>query len=87
MNIKVDCYAGYRGEETPRRLVFGARAVEVADVIDRWYGPDHRYVKVRGADGATYILRHDLETGTWALTLFDRATADRPAPPPAAARH
>jgi len=87
MNIRVDCYAGYRGEETPRRLLFGDRVVEVADVVDRWYGLDHRYVKVRGADGATYILRHDLETETWALTLFDRAAAEHHHPPPASARH
>lgn len=72
MIIRVDCYAGYRGEETPRRFVLGERRIEVTDVIDCWLGSDHRYFKVVGADGATYILRHDVPTGCWELTMFER---------------
>ncbi len=72
MIIRVDCYAGYRGEETPRRLVIGERRVEVAHVIDRWLAPDHRYFKVEGGDGAVYILRHDVSSGHWELTMFDK---------------
>ncbi len=72
MNIRVECYAGYRGEETPRRFFIGDRAVEVIDVIDRWLAPDHRYFKVGGGDGAVYILRHDVGSERWELTMFDR---------------
>ena len=57
VELKVECYAGYRGEETPRRLDLDGRTVEVLEVIDRWYGPDHRYVKVRGDDRAAYLIR------------------------------
>ena len=46
MIIRVECYAGHRGEETPRRFFLGARPVEVVDVIDRWLAPDHRYFRV-----------------------------------------
>ena len=72
MNIRVECYAGYRGEETPRRFFIGDRTVEVIDVIDRWLAPDHRYFKVGGGDGAVYILRHDVGSERWELTMFDR---------------
>jgi hypothetical protein len=72
MEITVECYAGHRGEETPRRIRFNARAVEVAEVVDRWYGPDYRYFKLLGEDGATYILRHDETAGRWELTSFQR---------------
>ncbi|BDG01091.1 hypothetical protein [Anaeromyxobacter oryzae] len=72
MDLKVECYAGYRGEETPRRLVLGDRRVEVVEVIDRWYGPDHRYFKLRGDDGAVYLVRHDEPADRWELTLFQR---------------
>ncbi len=72
MIIRVECHAGYRGEETPRRFFIGGRRVEVADVIDRWLTPDHRYFKVGGDDGAVYILRHDTGTACWELTMFDR---------------
>ncbi|MBW1751927.1 MAG: hypothetical protein JRJ46_02225, partial [Deltaproteobacteria bacterium] len=46
MRIRVECYAGYRGEETPRRFWLGAKKIEVQDVLDRWMAPDHRYFKV-----------------------------------------
>ena len=70
--LRVECYAGYQGEETPRRFFLGERAREVVDVVDRWLGPDHRYFKVRADDGGTYILRWDLVQGLWELTLFSR---------------
>lgn len=69
--VQVECYAGYRGEETPRRFVIGARRIEVLDVVDRWLAPDHRYFKLRGNDGGTYILREDVAGQRWELTLYD----------------
>lgn len=71
MKIRVDCYSGYRGEETPRRLLIGERAIEVVEVLDQWLAPDHRYFKVLGDDGATYIVRHDMTSLQWELTLFE----------------
>jgi hypothetical protein len=71
--VRVECYAGHRGEQTPRRFYFGAREVTVADVTDQWLAPDHRYFKVKGADGASYILRHDVSADLWELIMFERA--------------
>lgn len=76
MRVDVECHAGYRGEETPRRFSFGERWIEVAETLDRWLAPDHRYFKLRGDDGAEYILRHDVETGGWELTMFSRFPSD-----------
>ncbi len=70
MEIRVECYAGYKAEETPRRLIFDDRTIEVSDVIDQWLAPDHRYFKLRGTDGATYIIRHDVAAGRWELVMF-----------------
>ena len=70
--IRVECYAGYRGEETPRVIVHGEQRIEVADVLDQWLAPTHRYFKLLGKDGHTYIVRHDVVTGAWELTLFQR---------------
>ena len=74
LSIIVNCYAGYRGEETPRSFTLSGRRVEVVDVVDRWIAPDHRYFKVRGDDGAIYILRHDEILQKWELTMFDSGT-------------
>ena len=68
--IRVECYAGYRGEETPLRFYSGERKVEVAEVLDRWLAPDHRYFKVKGDDGGTYIVRYDVPSDRWELTMF-----------------
>lgn len=72
MRVRVECYAGYRGAETPRRLFLGERSVELAEVVDRWLGQDHRYFKVRGDDGATYLLRHEAGEDRWELVQFTR---------------
>lgn len=70
--VSVSCYAGYRGEETPRRFLMGENRVEVREVMDRWLAPDHRYFKLRGDDGALYLLRHDVEADRWELILYRR---------------
>lgn len=72
MEIKVECYAGHRGEETPRRIRFDSRELEVSRILDAWHGPDYRYFKILGADGATYLMRHDERTGVWALVQYQR---------------
>ena len=68
--VRVECYCGYRGEGTPRRFWLGQRAIAVEEVIDRWLAPEHRYFKVRGDDGAVYILRHDPGCDRWELSYF-----------------
>ena len=69
--IKVECYAGYRGEETPVRFYLGTRCIVVAEVLDRWLEPAHRYFKLRGDDKGIYILRHATGDDSWELTMFD----------------
>ena len=71
LSLRVECYAGYRGEETPRRFTIGTRSIEVLEVIDQWLAPDHRYFKVIGDDEGVYILRHDVASSRWELTLYD----------------
>ncbi len=67
MTVAVDCYAGHRGEETPRRFTRGDQRVEIMAVVDRWRTPDHRYFRVRTAD-ETCTLRQDVTSGGWELT-------------------
>ena len=71
LGLRVECYAGHRGEETPRRFFIGARAVEVEEVVDRWLASTHRYFKVLGDDGGTYILRHNVDSHSWEMTMYD----------------
>ena len=70
--VTVECYAGYMGEQTPRVVQLGEQRIEVAEVLDQWLAPTHRYFKLLARDGHTYIVRHDVATRAWELTMFRR---------------
>ena len=76
MNLKVECYAGYRADERPVRFTFpektGALAYEVMEVLDQWYGVGYRCFKVLAEDGNFYILRHQEAEDHWVLDAFRR---------------
>jgi hypothetical protein len=72
--IQVECYAGARADETPRRFLLEERCIEVREVLDRWYQvestpewPRADYFKVASADERKYLLKHDLESDEWFL--------------------
>ncbi len=72
--IKVECYAGAKADETPRRFDCKGQSIEVREVLDRWYQVESKpewpradYFKVLAADGTTYLLKHDLESDEWFL--------------------
>ena len=71
MKIRVECYSGYKGEEIPRRLIIGEQVIGVVKVLDQWLAPDHRYFKVEGDNGSIYIVRYDMISLQWELTLFE----------------
>ncbi len=70
--VAVDCYAGYRGEQTPRRFTRGDQLVEILAIVDQWRTPDHRYFRVRTAE-ETCTLRQDVRSGGWELTELKRS--------------
>ena len=82
MEIIVECYSGWRGEETPRRIRMGEREIAVEGILDRWLSPDHRYFKFIGDDGGLYIIRHDCREWRWELTLYRREDPPPPANAP-----
>jgi len=68
--VKVECYAGYKGEERPVRVLFGERAEEVKIVEDRWYSPGATYFRVVVESGDRYILRRDDAQDVWTIEGF-----------------
>ena len=72
MIVRVECSLDQRSEGAPRAFFVGDRRIEVVEVLDCWPGRDHRYFKVRGNDGGLYILRHDVPSGEWEITLFEQ---------------
>ncbi len=69
-SLRVECYSGYRGEQTPWRFYLHERCFQVHELLDCWLGPGHRYFKVVADNGGVYILRHDTGHDHWELTMF-----------------
>jgi hypothetical protein len=72
MKIEVEVTSSEHGLLVPRRIRRADRSIDITEMVDQWFGVGYRYLKVIGADGHTYILRHDEETEEWDLTLFQR---------------
>lgn len=70
---KVECYAGYKGEQYPRRFTLRDLTLEVEEIEDQWYSPSSQYFRVRAGDGNIYVLRHDQEKDFWTLDAFRRS--------------
>jgi hypothetical protein len=58
------------GLELPRAFDLNGGRVTVVEIIDQWFGPDYRYCKLKGDNGAVYILRVVEHCSDWQLTLF-----------------
>ena len=67
MRIAVQTYAGYKGDERPVSFSLEGRTLQIIEIVDRWYEPDHNSFKVVAEDGRTYLLRHDLNANDWEL--------------------
>ena len=72
MKLSVQCYAGHKADEKPLRFHLNDHECLVEEVLDRWYGPDHQFFKLRADDGNLYILRHrtSVPEGEWELASF-----------------
>jgi len=73
MSIRVECYAGYRGEQEPAAFWLGARRLAVRAIVDRWFAPESRWFRVDADDGNLYVLRHDEARDEWEVAAFTRS--------------
>jgi hypothetical protein len=70
MVLRVECRDDEIGP-VPLRFGEGEPLQEVDEVLDRWWGEDHAYVRLRTRDGATWILRFDGRVGSWQVSFFE----------------
>ena len=82
MELQVECYAGYKGDQRPRLFFMDGRKFEVRVLLDTWYGPDDEYFRVLADDGNIYILRHrhTESADSWSLEAFRRSDSAASAP-------
>jgi len=75
MNVlKVECYAGYKGDQRPIRFYLQDRVLEVRDIEDQWYGPSARYFRVHASDGNIYVINHNEENDSWSLIAYRKTS-------------
>lgn len=70
--VNVEALAGHRPDERPHAFYMKERRIGIQEILDRWDGDDHAYLKLRADDGFTYILRYDRGRAEWEVTLVDR---------------
>jgi hypothetical protein len=76
MQVQVERDAGDIDVGKLKRFRLDGHRVEVSENLDRWFGSDHAYFKVRGDDGNLYILRLDEARNAWKLTMFQTPSAE-----------
>jgi hypothetical protein len=54
MRIQIHTHSDIRA--VPQSFYRGERRIDIIEIMDQWYGPGYRYIKVRGHDSSVYIL-------------------------------
>lgn len=70
MKLKVECYSGYKANERPVSFSTDHRNYIVIELIDKWYGPDYTYFRVKADDNNIYILKYDEKMDEWSLSSY-----------------
>ncbi|MGA1874592.1 MAG: hypothetical protein ACMUIA_03185 [bacterium] len=72
--ITVNCYSGYKINETPRDIVFKKKSIKIKQILDRWYEggaeakqPKLDYFKVLTETNQKYLLRYNTLFDAWSL--------------------
>jgi hypothetical protein len=79
--VEVECYAGYKGDERPLRVLLDRQMIDVTAVEDRWYSPGSTFFRIRLSNGERYVLRRYQAQDVWILEAFRAANARAGEPP------
>jgi hypothetical protein len=71
--VRVECYAGYKADERPARVLLDRQTVEIAVVEDRWYSPGSTYFRIQLRNGERYVLRRQEAQDVWTIEAFRAA--------------
>ena len=72
--IQVQCYSGYKADESPKRFLLKHQWIEIEEIVDRWYegysNPRKSradYFKVLANDHHLYLIKHNQSSDEWLL--------------------
>lgn len=67
VKIEVVAYSGYKANERPLSFVHQHKEIGVEEIIDRWYGVEHDYFKIRANDASVYLIKWHRILDLWFL--------------------
>jgi hypothetical protein len=70
MRCQVTTYSGHRLHERPLSFTWGEEWLEVRQVLEQSYGPDHLLFKVAAADGRRYLLTYHQAADAWEVRIW-----------------
>jgi hypothetical protein len=71
--VRVECYAGYKADERPARVLLDEQMVEIAVIEDRWYSPGSTYFRILLCNAERYVLRRQEAQDVWTIEAFRAA--------------
>jgi hypothetical protein len=75
--ISVIAYSGYRGEETPKKIILHGDQMEVVEILDRWVEEGSvnratkRFFRAKGSEGTVHKIYYDDGKLEWFLKTED----------------
>ena len=66
---QVSTYSGFRIHERPLSFTWGEEWLEVRQVLQQGYTPDHLFFKVAAADGRVYLLSYHRFSDSWEASI------------------
>lgn len=67
VDIRVECYSGYKYGERPTVLYLEGDRFEIVDIENCWSTPDGNYFRVRILDGRQFVLSYSESLDLWRL--------------------
>ena len=67
MNIKVECYSGFKADERPLSFIIDDKRLKVEKIICQWRTPESDCFKILADDGQIYLLKHNFTNDEWAI--------------------
>ena len=66
--MQVECYAEYRVDQEPRKLLLRNHWLEVEEILHQWREPSVVFFQVRAENRKIYLLTHEKgPDGEWTL--------------------
>lgn len=70
MRCQVATYSGHRLHARPLSFTWGEQWLEVREVLEQGYGPDHLFFKVAATDGRLYLLTYYQLADSWEVKVW-----------------